>query len=228
MKLVMVILAGLLHVAWNVTAQSGDTGSFYDDGKASYYAQKFHGKKTASGETFNNFDYTAAHRTLPFNTYLNVINESNKFNVIVRVNDRGPFTKSRILDLSEAAARSIGGYQKGVVRVRIQELNLLKMTPELEQKFNSGNIVDCFGNPATPPGWLLSIWSTTELIHAIYVANDLYLKEKSVQIYMGHKYQKGVKRYHVLVSGLDEDAVAEKIKDTFERKGFMKVTLYKP
>ena len=209
-------------------AQPDDTVLFSDDGKASYYAHKFHGRKTANGEIFNNYDYTAAHRTLPFNSYVNVINESNNFNVIVRVNDRGPFSKNRIIDLSEAAARRIGGYQKGVVKVKIQLLNLLKMSPELEQKFNSGRMVDCFGNASEPQGKTLSLWSTTDLVHAIYIANDLYLKEQNRMIYIGHKYKKEIKKYHVLVTGITSDKEAQKVKDYFERKGFLKVTPYEP
>lgn len=209
-------------------SQSPDTLQFSDDGKASYYAKKFHGRKTANGELFNNYDYTAAHRTLPFNTYLNVINESNKYNVIVRVNDRGPFSKNRIIDLSEAAARRIGGYNKGIIKVRIEVLNLISLTPELEKKFNSGNIVDCFGNPAEPEGETLSLFSTADLVHAIYIANDLFLKEKSTQIFIGHKYNKGLKKYHVLVSGIAGKEKAADVKNNFEMKGFMKVNSYEP
>jgi rare lipoprotein A (peptidoglycan hydrolase) len=77
-------------------------------GKASFYANKFHGRRTASGRTFDMNDLTAAHRTLPFGSIVRVTNPSNGTSIIVQVNDRGPFVRSRIVDLSRGAARSIG------------------------------------------------------------------------------------------------------------------------
>ena len=206
--------------------QSRDSIPHHVDGKASYYAKKFQGRKTANGEQFNNTDYTAAHRTLPFNTYLNVINESNNFNVIVRVNDRGPFSKNRVIDLSEAAARRIGGYHQGVVRVRIEVLDLIEPTPQLDSIFNASPFVDCLGNISEPSGITLSLWSSSDLLHAVYVANDLYLKEKVNKVYIGHKHHGGNTKYHVLVSGISSKAEAARLKDEYERKGFMKVFVY--
>lgn len=89
-------------------------------GMASYYGDEFHGKKTASGEIYNKWDYTCAHRKLPFGTKIRVTNMENKKSVIVRVNDRGPFVKNRIVDLSYAAARDIDMIPKGVVKVKIE------------------------------------------------------------------------------------------------------------
>jgi len=77
-------------------------------GVASYYGPKFHGKKTASGEVFDMYKLTAAHRTLPFGTRVRVTNLENSKSVVVRINDRGPFIKGRIIDLSFEAARRIG------------------------------------------------------------------------------------------------------------------------
>ena len=92
-------------------------------GIASYYGRKFHRKKTASGERFNMYGLTAAHRTLPFNTRIKVTNLENNKSVIVRVNDRGPFKKDRVVDLSYKAAKKIGLIQKGTARVRIKILS---------------------------------------------------------------------------------------------------------
>ncbi len=89
-------------------------------GIASYYSDEFHGKKTASGETYNKWDYTCAHRKLPFGTRIIVTNLENKKSVIVRVNDRGPHIKNRIVDLSYAAAKEIEMIAKGVVKVKIE------------------------------------------------------------------------------------------------------------
>lgn len=95
---------------------------FEQTGIISFYADKFHGRKTASGEIFDKGAMTAAHRTLPFGTRLKVTNLSNGKSVVVTVNDRGPFAHSRILDLSPAAAREIGMIGKGTVKARITVL----------------------------------------------------------------------------------------------------------
>ena len=89
-------------------------------GKASFYGEEFHGRKTASGETFNKWDYTCAHKKLPFNTKVKVTNLQNQKTVLVRVNDRGPFVKDRIIDLSFAAAKKIGMVKDGVVKVKVE------------------------------------------------------------------------------------------------------------
>jgi len=88
-------------------------------GKASYYADKFHGRQTASGEIFNMNKMTCAHKTLSFGTRLLVKNLKNGKTVIVRVNDRGPFVGNRILDLSKAAAQKLDMIRSGVIDVEI-------------------------------------------------------------------------------------------------------------
>jgi rare lipoprotein A len=98
-------------------------GGFVQEGVASWYGKKFHRKKTASGETFNMWDKTAAHNTLPFGTHVKVENLSNQREVVVRINDRGPFVKGRIIDLSYGAAREIGLIGPGVTRVRMVALS---------------------------------------------------------------------------------------------------------
>ncbi len=89
------------------------------EGKATYYASYFHGRRTANGEIFSNKKFTAAHRKLPFGTKVTVLNKANGRTVVVRINDRGPFNKRFIIDLSQAAARELGFYSKGVANVEI-------------------------------------------------------------------------------------------------------------
>ncbi len=89
-------------------------------GVASFYAQMFHGRKTSSGEQFNNEELTAAHRTLPFNTMLEVTNVATKKTIVVRVNDRGPYNHSRILDLTHHGALLLGFISNGHARVKIR------------------------------------------------------------------------------------------------------------
>jgi rare lipoprotein A len=93
------------------------------EGKASYYANRFHGQRTASGEHFDRMDYTAAHRSLPFGTKVRVTNLANGRQVLVKVNDRGPHMKNRIIDISQAAAREIGINDHGIGNVRIEAYN---------------------------------------------------------------------------------------------------------
>ena len=94
-------------------------------GEASFYARGFEGRRTASGETYRGVAFTAAHRTLPFGTLLRVTNVRNGRSVIVRVNDRGPFHASRVVDLSQAAAREIGMFRRGRAKVKVELVKLL-------------------------------------------------------------------------------------------------------
>lgn len=100
------IMSGLLM--FSVAQQSG---------KASYYAHKFHGRKTSSGVPYHKDSLTCAHRTLPFGTLLEVVNPINKKRVVVKVTDRGPFTRNRVLDLSYAAAKELDIIRSGIAMV---------------------------------------------------------------------------------------------------------------
>lgn len=91
-------------------------------GSASYYAAKFHGRRTANGETFNNRAMTAAHRTLPFGSMVRVTNPANGASVVVRINDRGPFTRGRVIDVSRAAAEELGLIARGHATVDLERL----------------------------------------------------------------------------------------------------------
>lgn len=94
-----------------------------EEGMASYYGAGHHGLRTASGERFDQNSLTAAHRTLPFGSEVRVTNLANDRTVVVRVNDRGPRVRSRIIDLSRGAAQRLGMTDDGVARVRIQRLD---------------------------------------------------------------------------------------------------------
>lgn len=95
----------------------GDPGA--REGLASFYGEGFQGRTTANGERFDRRAMTAAHRTLPFGSCVRVENLGNGRSVEVRVNDRGPYVRGRIIDVSEAAARELGMLQQGVARVRL-------------------------------------------------------------------------------------------------------------
>ena len=91
--------------------------------KASYYGMDFFGKRTANGETYNPYDMTAAHKTLPFGTKVKVTNLENGKKVIVRINDRGPYVEGRNIDLSIAAAKQLDMIKDGVAQVKIEVLS---------------------------------------------------------------------------------------------------------
>lgn len=97
------------------------TTSYVEEGIASWYGPGFHGRKTASGEYFNTYDFTAAHRTLPFGTYIKVTNLENGRSTIVKINDRGPYVFGRIIDLSFAAKEELE--MGGLARVRLELYN---------------------------------------------------------------------------------------------------------
>lgn len=107
----------------SISQASIESGRLLQRGTASWYGPGFHGRKTASGERFNSYDMTAAHRYLPFGTRLKVVNESNGRSVIVRVNDRGPFTHRRIIDLAKGPAQALGLTSSGTGYVSLHRLN---------------------------------------------------------------------------------------------------------
>jgi rare lipoprotein A len=99
-----------------------DSDGFVQFGKGSWYGKKFHGRTTSSGERFDMHKKSAAHRTLPLGTYVKVLNLSNQNQTIVKINDRGPFVKGRIIDLSYASAKEIGLVGPGVAEVKVVAL----------------------------------------------------------------------------------------------------------
>jgi rare lipoprotein A len=107
--------------------------SHYQSGMASYYADKFNGRRTANGERFDNTAMTAAHPSLPFGTLIEVTNMRNGKKVVVRVNDRGPYTHARVLDLSRNAARQLGMHNTGTAKVKVAVLDKNKRL-ELAEK----------------------------------------------------------------------------------------------
>ena len=95
---------------------------FSQEGIASWYGKDFHGKKTSNGETYNMYGLSAAHKTLPMGVFVKVKNKSTGDEIIVRVNDRGPFVKNRVIDLSYAAAKQLGYADRGTAPVKIEAL----------------------------------------------------------------------------------------------------------
>jgi rare lipoprotein A len=107
----------------SISTKAIETGRELQRGQASWYGPGFHGRRTASGERFNSYDMTAAHRSLPFGTRLRVVNETNGRAVVVRVNDRGPFAHRRIIDLAKGPAQQLGLTSAGTSYVSLHRLD---------------------------------------------------------------------------------------------------------
>jgi len=126
------------------------TEAYREQGTASWYGKKFHGQKTSSGETYDMYGMTGAHRTLPIPSYARVTNLANGKSVVVRINDRGPFHSDRIIDLSYAAAYKLGYVNAGSARVEVESVNPLQSAaappeqPEIKE-------------PSTPSGTYIQV-----------------------------------------------------------------------
>ena len=122
------------YTVFGVTYEVMPSAAGYQEiGTASWYGRKFHGRLTSSGEVYDMFEFTAAHKSLPIPSYVQVTNLANQEQIIVRVNDRGPFAEGRIIDLSWAAAQRLGFADKGTARV---ELVILAHPDAVERSAN--------------------------------------------------------------------------------------------
>lgn len=122
------------YKVWGKTYHVLPTAEGYRErGGASWYGAKFHGHKTSNGETYNMYEMSAAHKSLPLPTYAKVTNLDNGRSVIVRINDRGPFHEGRIIDLSYAAAKKLGYYSSGIANVEVEAITVPKQAAVAHQ-----------------------------------------------------------------------------------------------
>ncbi len=138
MKAYLILACSLLLISsckavknFPATAGKSEEGKMIEQGTASWYGPNFHGKKTANGEVFDMNELTAAHRTLPFNSVVTVTNLTNGRSVTVRINDRGPYAKNRIIDLSKKAAEQLQMITAGTAQV---QLSLVHTDRELSKE----------------------------------------------------------------------------------------------
>ncbi|NGY06724.1 septal ring lytic transglycosylase RlpA family protein [Solimonas terrae] len=161
-----------------------DTAGFKERGRASWYGKKFQGRKTASGEPYDMFAMTAAHKTLPIPSYVRVTNLENGKTAVVRINDRGPFHSGRIIDLSYAAAARLGVIANGHAEVEIVALqpnddsqSLASATPPSPPPAPTASDVPLPSTPAvvpTPtPGRWLQVAAYTDPINALAMRDEL-------------------------------------------------------
>jgi len=161
---------------------------YKEDGRASWYGTKFHGKRTSSGEPYDMYLMTAAHKTLPLPTYVRVTRKSNGHSVIVKVNDRGPFHTGRIIDLSYAAASRLDLLQAGSAEVTVEAID-----PGTAPA------------PAAPPAPFLELASTDDPIYAVAVREDAAGLGIGAQI---RSFEQGADVFYRVLAGPFRDAAS--------------------
>jgi rare lipoprotein A len=176
-KLPVIILILIIILLSESTAQVG----FVQKGKASFYHNKFHGRRTSSGERLDQNELTGAHRKFLFNTVVRVTNLNNDRSVIVRINDRGPYKyKNRIIDLTYAAAKKIGLIKKGLAPVKIEiigedgEINHTGKHAFIPGLIENEKSYNFRGEERTPKGYGVQVAAFHELTNARYYAHVLF------------------------------------------------------
>lgn len=204
-------------------AQSGTS-----TGTASYYSNEFQGKKTASGEKYDQHKYTAAHRTLPFGTQLKVTNLKNGKSVVVIVNDRGPFSKNRLIDLSFIAAKELDMIRDGVAQVKIEEVNgephKYEKKNQPENKLALGYYSKTLQPIQKPKGYLLQVGSFSTSDHAkehIQELEHLKIGNPCIEIVEIKKHI----HYRVLYSGFATKSEISAEQKKLKKKGINSIVL---
>jgi rare lipoprotein A len=184
--------------------------NYHATGIASWYGTKFDGKLTSSREPYSMYKMTAAHKTLPLPTYAKVTNLQNNKEVIVKINDRGPFSKNRLIDLSYAAARKLGITAKGTGLVKIDVINLKQLASSTQHKkpFEIYLQIGAYGNKT----------SATDLAQHIQKIASLPCK-----VYPKKNHAHTL--YHVQVGPIKTASLADKMSAKLKKAGFPKSML---
>jgi rare lipoprotein A len=192
-------------------------------GKASFYADKFEGTPTASGEKYKHTKLTAAHKTLPFGTKVKITNLANNESVEVIINDRGPYVEGRIVDVSKSAAEKLGFVNQGLAEVRLEVIDagdgktsdpgrtIDHVTVE-EKEFYDFEI-----GRLKPKGFGIQIGTYQELVNLMRLADNLknsYKKQVTVQV----KILNGVKYYGLILGQFPSRTKAEQFRDELIKK----------
>jgi len=212
MKIKIYFCLLLLALPLSSKEQKSDTKSNF--GNASFYHDKFHGRQTSNGEYYDKDDFTAAHKTYPFNTILLVTNKKNNKSVVVRVNDRGPFKRSRIIDLSRAAAKKIDMVPHGVVPIKIKVLNFLNPAVMNDSLLNDGEIWDCYSQKRTIEDTAIFVWKTHNWKHAFYMASCLSLEYHLNSLAVRVKGNLSEREYDLIITDTSKET-------DIETKGFI-------
>lgn len=192
-------------------------------GKASFYADKFDGTPTASGEKYRHNKLTAAHKTLPFGTRVRVTNLANNESVEVVVNDRGPYVEDRIIDLSRAAAEKLGFVNQGLADVKLEVIDPgdgktsdpIKTVDNVlveEDEYYEFEI-----SRLHPKGFGVQIGTYQELVNLMRLSDNLkssYKKQVTVQV----KVIKGIKYYGLILGSFSSRPKAEQFRAQLQKK----------
>ncbi len=192
-------------------------------GKASFYADKFEGSPTASGEKYKHNKLTAAHKTLPFGTKVKVTNLSNNESVEVTINDRGPYVENRVIDLSKSAAEKLGFVNQGIADVKLEVIDagdgkstspsgtIDHVTVE-EREFYDFEI-----SRLNPKGFGVQIGTYQELVNMMRLSENLknsYKKKVTIQV----KILNGVKFYGIILGQFPSREKAEQFRNDLKKR----------
>lgn len=189
-----------------------NAAGYAETGIASWYGPGFHGRKTSNGETYDMNAMTAAHKTLPMNVYVRVTNQSNGKQSVVRINDRGPFVKGRVIDLSHAAAHEVGVVGPGTAPVRIEALGYRESGP-------AGG-VPTYRHPASYDfgPFTVQVGAFTVLENAQRLAAELRAAHGNATVAEG--WVEGKKFHRVRVGVYPTLVQADQARNDFEGRGF--------
>lgn len=192
-------------------------------GKASFYADKFEGSPTASGEKYRHAKLTAAHKTLPFGTKVRVTNIANNQSVDVVVNDRGPYVDGRVIDLSKSAAEKLGFINQGLAEVKIEVIDAgngkskMEMGPIDKVTVDEKEFYDFEISRLNPKGFGVQIGTYQELVNLMRLADNLknsYKKKVTVQV----KIINGVKYYSLVLGQFSTRTKADNFLGKVKKK----------
>ncbi len=203
---------------------------YNETGTASWYGTKFHGRKTANGERYDMHAMSAAHKTLPMPTMVRVTNLQNGRSVVVRVNDRGPFVKNRIIDLSYAAARALGYDKKGTAPVRVEALGQSSMlassrkTPVAASMAKMGTAESRFAPPvaikhtARRGSMYIQLGAFTSTVNANRLKAELSTDYPSAAIYAKNGGYSEI--YRVRIGPFDDEKAIESRVLSLQERGY--------
>lgn len=209
-----------------IVALKGQGEAFIQYGKASFYADSFDGKKTANGEVYSHTRLTAAHLTIPFGTRVKVTNLANKKQVIVRINDRGPYVKGRVIDLSKAAATKLDFIQDGVTEVKLEVLKeKMDQTPVVQPEkvpandfsSNKAGYYHVDASVANPRGFGIQVGSFREAANLVEILagfDDAFKSTTMVQV----AGSANDRIYRVIVGSFASREEAGKVKESLSSK----------
>lgn len=216
MKKAWSILFGFLVLSFSIKAQT-------QTGKASFYADKFEGRTTASGEKYKHNKLTAAHKTLPFGTKIKVTNLTNNKSVEVVVNDRGPYVDGRVVDLSKSAAEALDFINLGLADVRVEVVDAGdgkgKTQPiSIERvSVDEKEFYDLSISRLKPNGFGVQIGTYQELVNLMRLSENLknsYKKEVTVQV----KILNGIKYYSIILGQFSKRSKATSLLTELKKK----------